>query len=366
MQGESVKRRWRGVQTVALATAHHPIAPAHRTCRRWLPYARTVDSTAQFDVAVVGAGMAGLTAARRLAAAGLRVVVLDKGRAVGGRMATRRFAGGRFDHGAQHFSARSQRFRGEVARWLDAGAARVWFESHSVTDPDRGIEPRHAGVDGMRGIPEHLAAGLDVRTSTTVHRIDPARGELVTETAPVVAARAVVVTAPLPQSLAMLDRSTIPLPTSVRVALDGVGYDATLAAMALLEAPSGLDDGHAAFDDGPVAWIADNQHKGISEVPALTIHSSAQFAATRIDDDVSAWAADLARHATRLVGAEVLDVQGHRWRYSQPQSTVDEGAVLATSSYPVVLAGEVFAGARVEGAFLSGAAAADLIMNHLD
>jgi predicted NAD/FAD-dependent oxidoreductase len=45
------------------------------------------------DVLVVGAGMAGLTAAAELQRAGRRVLVLDEGRGVGGRLASRRIGG---------------------------------------------------------------------------------------------------------------------------------------------------------------------------------------------------------------------------------------------------------------------------------
>ncbi|MSO32728.1 MAG: FAD-dependent oxidoreductase, partial [Ilumatobacteraceae bacterium] len=58
-------------------------------------------------VVVVGAGIAGLTAARALSHAGHSVIVLDKGRSVGGRMATRRIGDATVDHGAQFFTVRS-------------------------------------------------------------------------------------------------------------------------------------------------------------------------------------------------------------------------------------------------------------------
>ncbi len=67
--------------------------------------------------------MSGLLAANKLQEAGWRVTVLDKGRGVGGRMATRRFGGGSFDHGAQFFTARSDEFKEMVEDWRKAGAA---------------------------------------------------------------------------------------------------------------------------------------------------------------------------------------------------------------------------------------------------
>ena len=79
--------------------------------------------TPPLHYAVVGAGIAGLSCARALTDAGVRVTVLDKGRGSGGRMSTRRGEGWACDHGAQYFTARDPRFRAEVARWLAAGVA---------------------------------------------------------------------------------------------------------------------------------------------------------------------------------------------------------------------------------------------------
>ena len=61
--------------------------------------------------------MAGMTAGEALQTAGWRVVLLDKGRRAGGRMATRRIGSSRFDHGAQFFTVPDPRFRAVVAQW---------------------------------------------------------------------------------------------------------------------------------------------------------------------------------------------------------------------------------------------------------
>ena len=65
--------------------------------------------------AVIGAGMAGITCARTLVQAGHRVTVFEKSRGTSGRMATRDSAFGSFDHGAQYFTARDERFLAALA-----------------------------------------------------------------------------------------------------------------------------------------------------------------------------------------------------------------------------------------------------------
>jgi predicted NAD/FAD-dependent oxidoreductase len=54
----------------------------------------------------------------------------------------------------------------------------------------------------------------------------------------------------------------------------------------------------------------------------------------------------------------VADAIGHRWRFARPIRPSDDGFLLASESPPVLVAGEAFAGARVEGAFRSGLEAA--------
>ena len=97
-------------------------------------------------VIVVGAGMAGLAAAHRLVGAGLAPVIVDKGRAPGGRMATRRADDARYDHGAQHIGARTPEFEATLAALRTHGVAEQWFDAGSPHQPN----PRYVGIGGMR------------------------------------------------------------------------------------------------------------------------------------------------------------------------------------------------------------------------
>lgn len=318
------------------------------------------------SVLIIGAGMAGITSGRSLAAAGFAVRLIDKGRAIGGRMATRRIGEATFDHGAQHISVRTAGFAREMNALVRHGTADVWYRSESSTHPERGIENRYAGIGGMRRIPEALAEGLPVTTGIRVDRlrVDADGVAAIVDGTPVATADAAVLTPPLPQTLELLAASNVGVGTEMD-SLVCPEYDATLAVMAVLDAPPMLVDGHRAFGSGPIGWMADNQQKGVSALPALTIHSSPEFARRHLESDPHRWMAELLLAARPFHEGVVVYAVAHRWRFAQPQTTLDVGAVLIAASRPVVLAGEVFAEARVEGAHTSGEVAAQLVMDQL-
>jgi predicted NAD/FAD-dependent oxidoreductase len=157
-------------------------------------------------VLVLGAGIAGLVGAGVLERAGLEVVVLDKGRRPGGRMATRRPDGPDgpvFDHGAQFVTLRSDELADETARWRDNGWLVEWFRGspdHGATSGDG--HPRFRGSPYQRGLPEALADELrDVRCGVRVAALLH-DGEWIAATtaADEVRAHALLCTAPVPQA----------------------------------------------------------------------------------------------------------------------------------------------------------------------
>ncbi len=276
-------------------------------------------------------------AAQHLKGAGIDVTVLDKANRPGGRMATRPFEGATFDYGAQFFTARSERFAAFQRAWETSGLVRLWEQD------------RFIGQSGMNSICAHLAQGLDLRCGVKVRQIYETAGHwtLQTDFGETILADALIITSPVPQTLAMLDRA-IP-------ELDDVAYDRCLALMAILEAPQDFK-----VDGERIAWVADNHRRGISPLAnSVTIHSGPQFSSDN-------WEINAEEVAQRMLGNVAATAwKLHRWKYAKPTTQYKDNCFEVASSAPLLLAGDAFGGPRVEGAALSGLAAAERLLARL-
>jgi len=309
-------------------------------------------------VVVVGAGMAGLTAARRIADAGHDVSVIDKGRRSGGRMATKPLAGGACaDHGAQFFTVRTDAFAAAVATWIADGTVHEWCRGFSSADG----HPRYVASAGMVELGRRLAVGLDVRQSVHVDAVRRTRGgwevtwpETRWTQAGALEADVVVLTPPGPQASALV---------AGEADAPGLIYAPMISLLVALDDAPGVPPpgGVQLVDDPTWSWIGDNVAKGVSPVPAVTFHTRADVAVARAGEEDEALTADLLRAASPWLGrSNVLDARLHRWRYATAIDAHPERcAVEADGS--LVFAGDGYGGARIEGAFLSGRAAAEAI-----
>lgn len=313
------------------------------------------------EVLVIGAGMAGLIAAAELQRAGRRVLVLDKGRGVGGRLASRRFEGATFDHGAQFITTRDPRFAAVLERGRQEGAMEEWCRGFAGNADGHA---RWRGKPAMSAAAKHLVLGLDLHLEMPVLALRRAddRWRAETTAGRTFTAGSVVLTPPVPQSLALLDAGGIVLAPEMRTRLAAIEYERCLAVMAVLDGPSRIPPpGGLTPADGPIAWIADNRLKGISAEPAVTIHATHAFSMEHWERDRQESGRALLDAAVEWLGARVKTFQVHGWRYSKPIRVDEERCVLVSQTPPLVLAGDAFAGPRVEGAALSGWAAAAIL-----
>ena len=329
------------------------------------------DSRIAKSCLIVGAGISGLLAADALQQEGWDVTVLDKGRGVGGRMATRRVGGGTFDHGAQFFTVRGDRFSHLVDGWLDAGAAAEWSRGFADAEgrPNEDGHPRYRGARGMTSIPRYLARGLDVRTGEKAVRVDAGADawDVTCESGLRLRASALLLAMPVPQALELADSGNYELAASVRQQLEVVSYGPCLALMALLESPADVPGrGGVQIKGEPLDWIGDNQRKGISDLPAITIHAGPEWSRAHFQDDQAEVERQLVSFAADQLGSDlsslVTDSSLARWRYSWVTDPHSEPYLAASGTPPLLFCGDAFGQPKVEGAALSGLAAADYLL----
>jgi predicted NAD/FAD-dependent oxidoreductase len=315
-------------------------------------------------VVVIGAGLSGLVAARELTAAGADVSVLERGRSPGGRMATRRIGDATFDHGAQFFTVRTPAFEATVARWVERGLVEIWNHGFGSLDGYPRYVARHGmnslAKDLARSVSEHPAGRLELETMAFAVRHGEGGGlRVIVDDGTDRHADAVISTCPLPQTFSLLVDAGIDFDEQVF----RTDYARTLTLLAVLDRPPvGLPTGGCQLEDAVLSFVGDYVSKGVSGVPALTVHASDAWSAAHWDDGDDSILAALTEAASPWIGgAALVEVQVKRWRFATPLTISDEPCWIAPSG-DIVAAGDAFAGPRVEGAHNSGLAAAHALL----
>ncbi|MBI5961179.1 MAG: FAD-dependent oxidoreductase [Chloroflexi bacterium] len=326
---------------------------------------------AHTDVLVIGAGIAGLMAARTLTEQGLKVIVVERGEVPGGRMTTLQIGPGRADHGAQFITAHTPEFQIRVNRWQDEGLCFQWstgWSSGSLGTIPADGNPRYAVRGGMFRLAAHLAEGLDVRLNSRITVVSQqTKGWLaLDEKGRVYSAPCVLLAIPVPLALQLLRTGQVVLNPTDRAALESIYYEPCLAGIFWINGEVRLPDPGALQQiNAPVAWIADNRRKGVSpEATLITVHAGASY--SRELWHLPDWQALVALESPlkRYIDydAEIALRHLERWTHAMPAQPYPAHYLLAADLPGLVFAGDSFGRASVEGAALSGLAAAQALV----
>lgn len=298
------------------------------------------------EVVVIGAGMAGMACARALRDAGRDALVLDKGRGLGGRMATRRTERGPLDHGAPWIEAEGAGFASVVRAMVEGGFAAPWTEPSG-----RAV---HAGLPGMSGALRGLAKGVERRQG---HEVREAWREgdgwrLAVETADgpaALAARHLVGAIPVPQARTLLGDEP-----GILAALKPVRMAPAWTLLAWLDPPRPVP---ALREAGDVAHLADEGLKPGRAPGGVVMHASAAWTAPRLEMEREEAAEALLDLLAEALGARppVAFAAAHRWRYARAEAPLGRPFLAAPGLH---LGGDWCLGPRVEHAWASGAAIA--------
>jgi renalase len=321
-------------------------------------------------LALIGAGISGLSCATRLQQAGLEVSLFDKSRSAGGRMSTRRGDDWQCDHGAQYFTARHPDFRAEVARWQQAGVAALWdprlwlFDGDSPARRESTVE-RFVGMPAMTAPARYLASTLSVQASANIQQLrrqthgwqvlSAEHGWLETCFA------AVLLAVPAPQAAALLQQ---PAPELAVLAGSAV-MRGCWALMLRFATPVDLPFDAAFVNQGPLRWIARNSSKpGRSGEETWLLHACAEWSEAHLEEDSTSVAAALLDAFGQLGGPAPKDWTAHRWRYADTEPALAEGCAWRPE-IGLGLCGDWLNGGKVEGAWRSGRMLAEQVLRSL-
>jgi len=333
---------------------------AERTARAALPEPPRV--------AVVGAGVAGLACARTLADHGIPVRVFDKARGPGGRAATRRSEHGRFDHGAQYFTARDPHFARYVRSWQADGLVAPWLgrivrlrAGEALASP--GDAERFVAVPRMSALARHLAADLDLTCGVRVAAVagDGPAWRLAAEDGEELGAfDGAVVATPAAQAAPLLA-----VAPELAAAAGQAELAPCLAAMAAFAAPIPADFDAAFVDGSPLAWISrEASRPGREPGERWVLHASPKWSTRHLEEPPERFAAALIEALREAVGAplpEVVHLDGQRWRYARATKPLP-ARFLYDADLRIGACGDWCGGDRVEAAWRSGVALAGRIL----
>lgn len=307
-------------------------------------------------IAIVGAGLAGLACASRLAGAGLSVALFDKARGPGGRMSTRRtetpLGEVSLDHGAQYFTARGASFRAQVDDWTRAGVVAPW--------PAAGDEA-FVGVPGMNAPVRALASGLSVEWGRQIQTLTrkEAGWRLHGPDGPAGPFDAVILAVPAEQAAALLQGHDEAMATAAAASRTAPCW----TVMAMFDQRLAIG-GDTLRDRGPLGWAARNNSKpGRGPIEAWVLQASPDWSREHIEDPAEAVSeamlAALQAAAEKALPRPVA-VQAHRWRYARSAESV--AGALWSPQAGLGCCGDWLIGPRVECAWDSGSALAGRIL----
>ncbi len=323
------------------------------------------------SVAVVGAGLAGLVCADMLKRAGLRVVVFDKGRFPGGRLASRSRDENCFDYGAQYFTMKTSEFKkflepyllsGEVAKWN----GRFAHLTDGCLSEETDQKPRYVGVPLMRSIADVLSSAVDCKLSHRVLALSRAsNGKWL-----LVGSEESSGT-PNEFTSGEFDFVVLNMPPAQAnqlrhfPGLDEVVLRPCVALLLSFNERVDLNWDGVVLKDELLSWIArDSSKPGRPPGERWVVHASPAWSEENLQADESEIKRLMIERFATIVRVSLSSItfaKLHKWRFALPVSPEGPECIYDPTA-SIVYCGDWCVGARVEGAYLSGIAAAEKII----
>jgi renalase len=347
-----------------------------------------------YDIAIIGAGLSGLTGAQALQKAGYTVVILEKSRGVGGRVATRRINDSRVDHGARYLEPIGIQTQDLIQALQQQNALKLWPETlyefkENQLKPSLNQSPKYIAPDGMNSVGKFLAEGLEIWFNRRVIELKITENktwslslEQTHETAKdkplAVEAKSVVIAIPAPQALMLLESLESQINSDLLNQVRAVEYDPCMTVMAGYSSKQQsaflnreIDWKAVTFpEDKILDWVGlDSSKRTLSQPPIVVIQSTADFAKKHLDTvNLDPVGKQLLQAAATCLMPELNDpewIKVHRWRYAFCPQPLPNSCLTTTIPLPLVCTGDWCSRQQIEGALASGKAAVDWIQQNI-
>lgn len=310
-------------------------------------------------VAIVGAGLAGLSCAETLRRAGIEVSLFDKGRGPGGRLSSRRIetpAGTAvFDFGAQYFTVRDDAFAEEVRDWQAKAVVARWPAAN---------HDAYVGVPAMNAILRHLTARHAVTFSALVKGLKR-RGrqwQLICEGHDQALYDGVVLALPAEQTAPILTLHDFELAQAALFARSQPCWTGMFAFADRLAHAGGIVQ-----DSGIIVWASrENAKPGRSGPESWVVQAAPQWSINHLEDQPQTIAPHLLAALAAELGApmpEPIAQSIHRWRYGLSAGT--GLGCLWNPGLRIGACGDWLIGPRIECAWVSGRLLAERMVSAL-
>lgn len=327
----------------------------------------SMNNKASKSIAIIGAGIAGLSCAVRLTSIGHQVELFEKGRGPAGRMSTKRGDDWTADHGAQYFTARDPAFIKQVEQWLAEGVAAVWspelkvFEAGHWTS-SQSKDVRYVGIPGMNAPAKQLARDLTIQSSQTIDALKQKDGQWYLHSAEsgdiAQGFDELILAIPGPQAFALAQH----IHPDIKALTEGSNMKGCWTIMARFKEKQNVPFEAAFINKDLLSWISRNLSKPARKgLESWTIHANAEWSQKFIELDKEQVTEQMLACAKKAgLDCASADIAIHRWRYASG-SVASAPGFYANQALRIGLCGDWLNGGRVEGGWLSGYALANRI-----
>jgi hypothetical protein len=328
-------------------------------------------------IAVIGAGISGLTAGRELANAGHEVIVFEKSGSYGGRLATR-YAGKDntqlIDYGVSFFTAETPEFKKLITELAAKDIVTTWEGSYATRNANgkltfrENTSPYYYAPKGMNTIGKYLGRNLDIRLNEKVgglthigeNRRKKKSWMLNFPTALTESADAVIISAPARQAYALLNTTIDEIETLKLVReIDEVEYESQFTFLAGFKEADKPEWNALDCEDDIIEFISNETTKRNTEdVSTLVVHTTSAFAKKHMHSHREKAEELITDRLTEILGgwAALADwKQLHFWRYSRALNPLPHNFMeIKGNDTPLALVGAYMNGNTAESAYLSG------------